>query len=154
MSLLINKRATVNPKNEEGYKRFQYTITIALNYNKFKKKYLREIEKIRRSNIDFSSQKRDWEHFKQNNTSITRNVLFASSHNSKEIKIAYKSRYNNKCKNHVILLLINDEAKNCYYFAVKNMLELYSSEWLRCKKAAIFNDDNDFQNALNDALNY
>ena len=34
------------------------------------------------------------------------------------------------------------------------MSELYSSEWLRCKKAAIINDDNDFQNALNNALNY
>ena len=34
------------------------------------------------------------------------------------------------------------------------MLELYSSHWLRCKKAAIINGDNDFQNALNEALNY
>ena len=41
-----------------------------------------------------------------------------------------------------------------YYFAVKNMLELYSSEWLRCKKAAIIKDNDDFQNALNNALNY
>ena len=33
------------------------------------------------------------------------------------------------------------------------MLELYSSEWLKNKKAAIINDDNWFQNALTDALN-
>ena len=44
--------------------------------------------------------------------------------------------------------------KKCYYFAVKNELELYSSEWLKNKKAAIVNDDNCFQNAVNDALNY
>ena len=50
--------------------------------------------------------------------------------------------------------MINDEAKNSYYFAVKNLLELYSSEWLRCKKAAIINGNNDFQNALNEVLNY
>ena len=50
--------------------------------------------------------------------------------------------------------MINDEAKSNYYFAVKNLSELYSSEWLRCKKAAIINGDNDFQNALDDALNY
>ena len=50
--------------------------------------------------------------------------------------------------------MTNDEAKKCYYFAVKNELELYSSEWLKNKKAAIVNDDNCFQNAVNDALNY
>ena len=50
--------------------------------------------------------------------------------------------------------MINDEAKKCYYFAVKNLLELYASKCLRSKKAAIINDDNDFQYAFNDALNY
>ena len=37
-------------------------------------------------------------------------VLFVS-HNSEEIKLAYKSSYN-KRKNQVILLMINDEANN------------------------------------------
>ena len=50
--------------------------------------------------------------------------------------------------------MINDEANKCYYFAVKNLLELHSSQWLKSKKAAIINGDNDFQNALYDALNY
>ena len=50
--------------------------------------------------------------------------------------------------------MINDEAKKCYYFAVKNLLELHSSQWLKSKKSAIINGDNDFQNALYDALNY
>ena len=62
-------------------------------------------------------------------------------------------RYNNRRKNHVILLMINDEAKNCYYLAVINLSELYSLRWLRSKKEAIINGDNCFQNALNDALN-
>ena len=57
-------------------------------------------------------------------------------------------------KKHVILLMINDEAKNCYYFAVKNLSELNSLGWLRGKKEAIINNDNSFQNALDDALNY
>ena len=30
--------------------------------------------------------------------------------------------------------MINDEAKNCYYFAVKNLSELYSFGWLRVEK--------------------
>ena len=50
--------------------------------------------------------------------------------------------------------MINDKAERCYYFAVKNLLELNSSEWLRSKKAEITNNNNCFQNALNDALNY
>ena len=50
--------------------------------------------------------------------------------------------------------MINNEANNCYYFAVKNLSELYSLGWLRSKKEAIINGDNNFQNALEDALNY
>ena len=50
--------------------------------------------------------------------------------------------------------MINDEAKNCCYFAVKNLSELYSLGWLRGKKEAIINGDNTFQKALDDALNY
>ena len=50
--------------------------------------------------------------------------------------------------------MINNEANNCYYFAIKNLLELNSLGWLQGKKEAIVNGHNDFQNALNDALNY
>ena len=49
---------------------------------------------------------------------------------------------------------INGEAINCYYFAVKNLLELDSLGWLRGKKEAIINGDKTFQKALDDALNY
>ena len=48
----------------------------------------------------------------------------------------------------------NDEANNCYYFAVKNLSELNSLGCLRGNKEAIIINDNSFQNALNDALNY
>ena len=95
---------------------------------------------------------KETEDFEQNDTSIALNILFVS-YNSEEIKLAYKSNYN-KRKNQVILLMINDEANNCYYFALKNLSELNSLEWLRGKKEAIINGDNDFQNALYDALNY
>ena len=50
--------------------------------------------------------------------------------------------------------MINDQANNCYYFAVKNLPELNSWGWLRGKKEAINNGDNDFENALDNALNY
>ena len=50
--------------------------------------------------------------------------------------------------------MINDESKNCYYFAVKNLSELNSLGWLRGRKEAIINGDNDFQKALDGTLNY
>ena len=50
--------------------------------------------------------------------------------------------------------MTNDEANNCYYVAVKNLSELNSSGCLRAKKEAIINDDADFEDALDDALNY
>ena len=50
--------------------------------------------------------------------------------------------------------MISSEANNYYYFAVKNLSELNSSRWLRGKKEAVINGYNDFQNALDDALNY
>ena len=49
--------------------------------------------------------------------------------------------------------MINDEANNCYYFALKNLSEFNSLGWLRGKKEAIINN-NSLQNALDDALNY
>ena len=94
---------------------------------------MKKIEKLKRVDIDLSSYQRDWEEFQQNNTLVALNVLFLS-YNNEEIKLAYKSRYNNKCKNHLILLMINDKAKNCHYFAVKNLSELNSLGWLRGKK--------------------
>ena len=112
---------------------------------------MKKIKNLKRVNIDLLSHQRV--NFEQNNTSIALNLLFVS-YNSEEIKLAYKSRYNNKRKNHVILLMINNEAKNCYYFAVKNLSELNSLGWLRGKKEAIINNNNSFQNAFNDALNY
>ena len=53
--------------------------------------------------------------------------------------------------------MINDEANNYYYFAIKNLSELNSLAWLRGKIEAIINNsnnNNDFQNTLDDALNY
>ena len=50
--------------------------------------------------------------------------------------------------------MISNEAKKYYYLAVRNLSELNCSGWLRGKKETIISGDNDFENALNDALNY
>ena len=102
----------------------------------------------------FCYNKRDWEDFEQNNESIALNVLF-SSKNSEEITLLYKTEYNLEKENKVLLLMINDDdSEKYYYFAVKSKLELCSSEWLRSKKESMINEDNCFQDALNDSLDF
>ena len=130
---IASKKVTINPKNEKDKECFKWSIILELNYNKVNEKYLKKIEKLKRVDVDLSSHQRDWEKFEQENNSIALNVLFVS-YNSEEIKLAYKSNYN-KRKNQVILLIINDnEANNCYYFAVKNLSEINSLGWLKGKK--------------------
>ena len=114
-----------------------------MNYNKIKRKYLKK-----RIDTEILSHQREWEEFEQNYTLIALNVLFVS-YISEEIKLTYKSRYNYKRKKDVILLMINGESKNSYYFAVKNLSELNSLGWIRGKKETIINPVNSFQNALN-----
>ena len=108
--IIIPKKATINPKNEKDNKWFQWSIISGLNYNKVKEKELKKILKFKRVDTDFSSYQRDWEEFEQRNTSIALNILFLS-HNSEEVKLAYKSSYNMR-KNQVILSMINDESNN------------------------------------------
>ena len=80
---------------------------------------MKKLLKFRRVDIDFLSYQRDWEKFEQESNLIALNVLFVS-YNNEEIKLTYKSSYN-KRKNQVILLMINDEANNYYYFAIKKI---------------------------------
>ena len=94
---IVSKKATINPKNEKDNECFKWSIIAGLNYNKIKEKELKKLLKFRRVDTDFSSHQRDWEKFKQNDSSIAFNILF-SPHNSEEIKLAYKWNYN-KCKN-------------------------------------------------------
>ena len=111
-------------------------------------------KRIKHKDKDFSSQKRGWENFEQNNESIALNVLFLSQ-DSEEIKLLYKSKHNLEQENKVLLLMINDNDDEKYhYFTVKSKLELYLSERIRSKKESITNEDNCFQNALNDLLDY
>ena len=55
--------------------------------------------------LKFPSDKEDWKKFEQNNKEVALNVLFVP-YNKKEIEIAFKSKYNYKCKKQVILLII------------------------------------------------
>ena len=151
---LLHKGATINPKNKNYNECLRWSTISALDFNEIMKKEFENIfKKIKHEDKDFSSHKRDWENFEQNNESIALNVLF-SSKDSEEITLLYKSEYNLEQENKVLLLMINDDDEKYYYFAVKSKLELCSSEWLRSNKESIINNVNSFQNALNDTLDY
>ena len=119
---IASKKVTINPKNEKDNECFKWSIIAGLNYNEINEKELKKLLKFKRVDIDFSSHQRYRKKFEQENNLIAVNVLFAS-HNSEEIKLSYKSSYN-KRKTQVILLMINDEVNNYYYFAIKNWQEL------------------------------
>ena len=151
---LLHKGATINPKNKNDDECLRWSTISALNYNEIMKKESENIcKKIKHEDKDFSSHQGDWENFEENSDSVALNVLFASQ-NSEEIMLVYKSEHNLKRKNKVLLLMTNDDDEKYYHFAVKSKLELYSSERLRSKKESITKEDNCFQNALNDALDY
>ena len=150
---LLNKEATINPKNKNDDECLWWSIISALNYKEITKKEFENIsKKIKHEDKGFSSQQGDWENFEQDNESIALNVLF-SSQDSEDIMLIHKSENNYKWENNALLLIINDDEKN-YYFSVKHKLELYSSEWFRNKKQSKTNGDNCFQNVLNDVLDY
>ena len=70
----------------------------------------------------FSCKIKDWKKFENNNKSIALNILFVPN-DSIEIRLAFKSEYNGKRKEKVILLMIGDSEKR-HYLAVKNLPRL------------------------------
>ena len=67
--------------------------------------------------------KKDWKKFESNIKAIALNILYVS-HNTKEIRHAYKSKYNSNRENQVILLMITDGEK-WHYLAVKRFSALF-----------------------------
>ena len=78
---LKNKKATINPKNNDD-KCFQYAITAILNYEQIKKNPQRVsnirpfIAQYNWKEIDFLSHKKDWKEFESNKKSIAFNILY------------------------------------------------------------------------------
>ena len=86
-----------------------------------KKEFENIFNKIKHQDKNFSSHKRDWENFEENNKSIALNILF-SSKDKEEITFFYESKYNLKRENKVLLLMISDDNEKYYYFVVKSKL--------------------------------
>ena len=60
--------------------------------------------------IEFPAGPKDWAKFEKNNETTALNVLYVPP-NTKKISVAYKTKYNHKCKNQVNLLMITDGNK-------------------------------------------
>ena len=138
---LKNKRATINSKNDDD-DCFQYAATVALNHQNIEN-HLERISNIKPfinqcnwKDMDIKAHQKyrkefkqedlkhfkviDWKMFEQNNKTIALNILFLL-HNTKTIRLAYKSKYNRKCKNQVVLLMIAD-GKKWHYLGLKSVL--------------------------------
>ena len=119
---VLNKRVTINPKNKGNC--FQYSITVALNHQNIQNHPERIsniklfIDQYNWEGIDFPAGIKDWKKFEQNNKTIALNILFAP-HNEKTINLAYKSKYNRKRENQVVLLMITNGEK-WHYIALKS----------------------------------
>ena len=121
-----NKGVTINPKNTKNNMCFQYVIAAALNHQNIDH-HPERISKLRPfinnynwKDIEFPSHSKDWRKFEQNNKTIALNILYVP-YNTKQIKQARISKYNNECDNRVNLLMITDGTGNCHYLAVKSI---------------------------------
>ena len=100
---LKDKKSTINPKNND-LKCFQYAATLALNFD-----------------VDFPPTNKDWKKSELNNK-VALNILFVP-HNTKEIQLAYRSKYNLTYNKQIILLMIADGEK-WHYLVVNNLSRL------------------------------
>ena len=68
--------------------------------------------------IDFLAGIKDWKKFEKNNKEIALNILYVP-HNTKTKNLAYKSKYNRKRKNQVVLVMITN-GKKWHYIVLKS----------------------------------
>ena len=80
------------------------------------------INKYNWEGIEFSARPKEGDKIERNNKIIALNILFVQ-HNTKTLRVAYRSEHNNKRKKQVILLMITD-GKKSHYLAVTNLSAL------------------------------
>ena len=121
------KKVTINVEDEDD-KCFQYSVTVALNYDKIRKNHQR-VSRVKKfinqydwSRTNFSSNVDDFKRFELNTKSVALNVLFVP-YGEKTIRHIYKSKYNLKRENQVILLSISDSEKY-HYLTVRSLSAL------------------------------
>ena len=83
------------------------------------------IDQYNWKDIDFPAGIKAWKKFEQNNKEIALNILYVP-HNTKTKNLAYKSKYNRKRKNQVVLVMITnseqtDGTDKWYCIALKSV---------------------------------
>ena len=108
-----NKGAAINPQNTKDNYCFKYAITIALNHQEINhhperiSNLIPFISKYNWDVIDFLTRENERKTSERKNRNIALNIL-SVPYNKEDIVTQYKSRYNYKSKNQVILLMITD----------------------------------------------
>ena len=69
------------------------------------------IDKYNWKVIDFPAGIKDWKKCEENNKEVALNILYTQP-NAKTINLAYKSIYNRKRENQVVLLMITDNKQS------------------------------------------
>ena len=122
---MININDNNNNNNNNNNKDFQNALDDALNYQTIEKNPQRisklkpYINKYNWEGINLPAELKEWQKLERNNHTIALNVLYVEQ-NTKKISVVYKSKYNNKPKKQVILLMIGD-GKKYHYLAVTNL---------------------------------
>ena len=123
---LKDKKSTINSKNND-LKCFQFAATLALNFDNINN-HPEKISKIRPfidqynwKDIDFPAASKDLKKFELNNK-VALNILFVPQ-NTKEIQLAYRSKYNLTYNKQINLLMITDSEK-WHYLVVNNLSRL------------------------------
>ena len=121
----INNNNNNNNNNDNNNNEFKNALDDAINYQTIEKhpervsKLKPYINKYNWKGINFPAGSKEWQKFERNNDTIALNVLYVEQ-NTKKISVVYKSKYNNKRKKQVILLMIGD-GKKYHYLAVTNL---------------------------------
>ena len=120
---LKDKKSTINPKNNDR-KCFQYAATLALNFDNINY-HPEKISKIRPFIDQYNWKDIDWKDWKkiELNNKVALNILYIP-HNTKNIQLAYRSKYNLNYDKQIILLMITDSEK-WHYLVVKNLSGLF-----------------------------
>ena len=88
----------------DGDNDFQNALDDALNYQNIERdpqrisKLKSYINKYNWKGIKFPVEPKEWKKFERNNKTIALNILFIP-HNTKTIRVSYRSEHNNKHKN-------------------------------------------------------
>ena len=132
---LVDKKATVNPKNTKDNYCFAYAATIAIFHSELKKplerilsKLIEYTDKLNFNGINFPANKHDYKIFEKNNDTIALNIFFVPF-NEENIFPEYVSKHNFNRDVQISLLKITDDIGKWHFLALKSF-KVVNSDFL------------------------